>query len=152
MSQNQAYSGTTFVIPETEEVDWGEQVTDYLVKMARGNNSTSAILISQNIGIHLHLPTVTSVTAAMTLTQTHPRHKVAGDSAARTLSATTAIADGSFDGQELVASGNSASNTVTIPDGANTRLNGNITLGLGDSITLIWDSTDSNWWEISRSQ
>lgn len=68
-----------------------------------------------------------------------------------TLSATTAIANGQYDGQVLIIQGNADTmGTVTINDGANTRMNGNITLGLGDTIMLIWDSNNT-WVEISRS-
>ena len=44
-------------------------------------------------------------------------------------------------------------NTVEISDNVNTALaaDGSVTLGQGDTIQLIWDSGDSIWYEVSRS-
>lgn len=69
--------------------------------------------------------------------------------AAITLGSTTSIADGYFPGQPLTIIGTSDSNTITINDNTNTKMAGNVTLGVSDSITFLWDKTD--WIETSRS-
>jgi len=69
--------------------------------------------------------------------------------AAVTSTAVTAIHDGDFDGQLLFLIGTDDTNTITILDGANTALAGDVTLGENDTITLIF-ITDT-WVELSRS-
>ena len=67
-----------------------------------------------------------------------------------TLSASTAISNGSAAGAILVLQGLNDINTVTIPDEANVQLGSlNRTLGNGDILTLIWDGVD--WIELSYS-
>ncbi|XOU94231.1 MAG: beta strand repeat-containing protein [Candidatus Kerfeldbacteria bacterium] len=65
----------------------------------------------------------------------------------------TAIEDGAADGQIVIIQGTHDTNTVQIPNAANTALVGDaaITLGKGDNIQLMWDSGDSLWYEISRA-
>jgi hypothetical protein len=151
MSQNGTYSGTTYAVPETDEVDWGETVTALLIQHLLGGNTTECVLTAANQGAHRASSTSTTLAAGATLTQTYALHKVAGSGAAVTLSATNSIADGTFDDQVLIVQGSSATNTVTILDGSNTRMNGNITLAQGDTIAFRWDLADSNWWEMYRS-
>lgn len=69
--------------------------------------------------------------------------------AARTSNTTIAIFDGNYVGQRLYVEGTSNTNTVTIKDNANTLMNGDVTLGIGDVITFIWNGGD--WVELSRS-
>lgn len=151
MSIPTTYSGTSYDVPETDEVDWGNTVTSLLVSELLGGNTTECLLPAANQGAHRAIATTSTLAAASGLTQTHARHKVSGTPGAVTLSGTTAITDGAFDGQIVIIHGNSASNTVTIPDGANTRMNGNMLLGLGSVIALVWDLADSNWVELWRS-
>ena len=73
---------------------------------------------------------------------------VGGNGSSITLNATTAIADGAAAGQILILQGGS-SNFVTINDGANTALVGNITLASYRTLMLIWNG--SVWTELSRS-
>jgi hypothetical protein len=73
---------------------------------------------------------------------------VVGNGSAVTANGTTAIADGT-DGQMLIIVGRNDANTVTINDGANTVMAGNVTLGSGDSITFVFGN--GNWYELSRS-
>ena len=63
------------------------------------------------------------------------------------------IEDGTADGQRLLLQGTADGNLVTITDGNNCQLAGgvNFSLGIGDTIELVWDSGESTWWEISRS-
>lgn len=88
-------------------------------------------------------------TAGSTVTATRSFHTLA-PAAAVTLSGATAIANGS-DGQRLTFAGTSNTNTVTINDGANTQMAGNVTLGLGDTISYVYSSTLGDWIETSRS-
>lgn len=79
--------------------------------------------------------------------------RVAGNGAAVVLDADPAIADGARDGQILYIQGCSDSNSVQIADACNTQLAeaAAVTLGLGDIITLLWDSGGSLWREVARS-
>lgn len=62
---------------------------------------------------------------------------------ARTLSASTAIADGTTPGQMLILQGSSDTGTITVPDNANTQLGAATrVLGANDTLTLIWDGVD----------
>ena len=53
--------------------------------------------------------------------------------------------------QELEIFGTDDTNTVEIPTGANTLLNGPVTLRSMDCIRLKWNATGSVWREVSRS-
>jgi len=89
----------------------------------------------------------TSIVVAYTLV------RVAGDGGATVLDTDPAIADGGKDGQILILQGTHDTNTVQIADACNTALSGNVafTLGLGDTLSLVWDAGSSIWWELSRS-
>jgi len=78
---------------------------------------------------------------------------VAGDGGSATLDTAPAISDGVLDGQTIIVQGTHDTNTVVIADNCNTQLAGGaaMTLGLGDTITLIWRSGTSDWYETSRS-
>ncbi len=69
--------------------------------------------------------------------------------AAATLSGTTAIVDGAAIGQLLLLINENAADAITINDGANTALTGNIALGPKDALMMIWDGAD--WVEFSAS-
>lgn len=137
-------------IPETDEVDWGDQMTLLLDDICDALDQICG-LSAGGLGVPRLKSSTSVLAAAATLTVTTPCHKISGNGGAVTLSGATSIADGDVADQIVLLQGNHATNTVTIQDATNTRLNGNITLAIGDSILLRWDSTDSNWWEISRS-
>ncbi|MFH2143554.1 MAG: hypothetical protein ABIJ97_14100, partial [Bacteroidota bacterium] len=65
------------------------------------------------------------------------------------LNGVNAITDGTLSGQVLLLEGSNNINTITINDGANTQMSGNVVLGLYDTIMFIWNGTD--WIEISRT-
>jgi len=66
------------------------------------------------------------------------------------LNATTAIANGSTVGDILILEGTDDTQTVTIPNGANTSLAAaSRTLGNDDTLMLLWNG--STWIEISFS-
>ena len=63
-------------------------------------------------------------------------------SGAVTTSATTAIADGTVNGQLLILVNENASDTIIVKDSANTHLTGDVTLGNDDTLMLLWDGAD----------
>lgn len=81
---------------------------------------------------------------------------VVGNAGAVTVTATPSITACTADGQMLFIHGTDATNTVTLQDeaglsGSKLELNGNVTLGLNQSITLHCDITQVRWIEDSRS-
>ena len=88
-----------------------------------------------------------------TITITRKIVRVAGDGGAALLDTDPAVEDGVADGQEVIIQGTHDTNTVAIADACNTALAGAVTatLGAGDTLYLIWDSGDSLWYEVSRS-
>lgn len=150
MSIAKTLLGTSVVVPERKETGWGDNVTSILTKLI---DATEATAVSVG-GVIIEKSTVTTTTlaAGATLTPAARVHRIqsngGGDVA---LSATTPIAPGTVDGQELVLMGAHAANTVTILDGGTVDLNGNVTLAKGESIYLIWNSGLGMWEELSRS-
>jgi hypothetical protein len=88
-----------------------------------------------------------TLAAGATLAPTKGYVRVAGSGGPVTLGATTAIDDGPTTGSILILEGTSDVNTVGVPDNANTKLSGTRTLGLNDTLMLIWNGTD--WVELS---
>jgi hypothetical protein len=150
MSQNVTLFGTVYAIPETDERNWGNTMTNFSVNTGNGVDG-GLFLTTTGKTLFLEESTTTTFAAGATLTALTPVHKVAGTSGAVTLDGTTAIADGQVDGQMLRLIGTSDTNTVTIDTGANTRMNGQIVITLGDVITYRWDSTASEWQEVGRN-
>ena len=64
-----------------------------------------------------------------------------------------AINDGTEDGQFCILQGTADGNLVTVHDAVNTQLaaGGSMALGIGDTLTVIWDAGESLWMEVSRS-
>lgn len=62
------------------------------------------------------------------------------------------IANGTHDGQKLTLVGGSDSLPVTFSPAGNLNINGSVTLGLEDMISLIWIAGTSKWCEVSRSE
>ena len=95
----------------------------------------------------------TSVADDAAITVTHAIMRVVGADADAVLDTDPAINDGAYDGQEVTIQGTVDGNLVTIADNVNTQLDGNVSMSLGiyDTIRLQWDSNNSTWIEISRS-
>lgn len=149
MAIEQDLYGTSYQVPQNKEKKWGSVVTAILLKMMQTLDSMSFLV---GTSAFLVMPSISQALAAgATLSQSSCRHRISGSGGAVTLSAVTAIADGVADGILLQLCGTNDTNTVTVLDGANTRLNGNWTGGLGDTILLEWDAADSNWWEVLRN-
>lgn len=150
MSITVSLGATNYIIPETDETDWGEQVTNFLVRTATMLDGVSAL--KSTIPVPLMKSTTSALAAGATLTPTHPTHRVSGSGSAVTLSASTSIANGTYNGELLRLEGDHATNTVTIQDASNVQLRGDITLGLNDTLDLVWDSTLGDWKETARKQ
>lgn len=73
---------------------------------------------------------------------------IIGNGAAVVVTATYPIAIGNAVGQILILYGTSDTDTVTLNNGTNLSLNGDITIGLDDMIALLWNGT--YWNEIAR--
>lgn len=151
MAVSTPYRGTTFLIPETDEEDWGDETTNLLVALTTAANLrefTSAALdpvAKANIGADL------TISAGGTITWTHNHHQVVGDAAPVTVSAVTGISAGEADRQPLRLVGGDGTNTVTIAFAGNCEPNGDVVLGLDEFIDFEWDSGDSKWNETNRS-
>jgi len=137
-------------IPQSGERNWGNTMTQVVADLIDGLDGVT-LLLASGVSLLKLESTDTSFAAGATLTATFPAHRVQGASGAVTLDATTAVTDGSIDGQLLVLFGVSDTNTVTIEDAANTKLNGQVILTDGDCIILYWDSTNSLWREVARN-
>ena len=143
--------GVNHEVPATGETGWGSAVSTFLINKLDGMDGLSFKLTGNAIVFALETVTDSTLAASATLTPTAPAHRVQGSGGAVTLDATTAIADGASPNQLLKLEGAHATNTVTILDGANTDLNGLVTLALGEAIEIMWDPTRSVWQEQGRS-
>lgn len=152
MATSKSLAGNTVSIPSAGETGWGGNVgaiLDDLIDIADAIG-----LIVSGVGIRRQKITNSTLAANATLTPATERHRVNGSGGAVTLHATTAIADGSIDGQMLVLEGTHATNTVTIIGGANTDQNGDVELGLSPftrAIVFNWNAQRGLWIEESRT-
>jgi len=147
MSVTKSLFGTTRIVPQVDETGWGPEVTGMLEDAMDGLDDTT-LQLSNNTVVSKENSVASSLAASATLTALAEKHVVTGSGGAVTLSATTAILDGSTD-QVLRLIGGSDTNTVTILNGANTAMNGHITLALNDSIEFWFNGT--LWVEKGRS-
>jgi len=101
----------------------------------------------------LKMSTITNITAGGGITVTRTIMKVQGSGGAVDITANPQIADAAADGTMLILKGASDTNTLKLDDGTGLDLTDGIsfTLGLGDTITLVYDIVDDVWVEISRS-
>jgi len=91
--------------------------------------------------------TAISMTAGSTITPTGTWQPLESGSAI-TSSATTAVADGTTSGDVLIMQNTNASDVIIIDGtGANVECKANVSLGAGDTITLVWNGT--NWYCLS---
>jgi hypothetical protein len=150
MATDKSLHGDTVSVPETDETNWGAEVSAFLSTLIEDAHAICWQDADGNV-FSKHSVTTTTLADSATLTPATNIYRLAGTSGAITLDGTTAITDGEVDGQILIIKGTSDTNTVTINDGANTQQNGNVTLADGDTIEFWWDSTGSEWQERSRN-
>lgn len=87
----------------------------------------------------------TGITAAML-----SRMMYFNTASAINITADPQIANGTS-GQIITIIGSSDTNTLTLDDSAGLRLTGQMILGIGDNITLMYEGTIGDWIELSRS-
>lgn len=118
-------------------------------------NSSQSIVLSSGAELAYTPSGLQTLAAGSAIVANATRLRVAGSGGAVTITATPTIADGANDGQIIYLFGTSDANSVTVQDngtlvgsnlelGAATRL-----LGNGDILVLMFDSTNSLWYEVS---
>ncbi len=121
---------------------------------AISTSSTLAVTGNTTLGANLVMtPSATAnITAGGGITVANAIMQVQGSGGAVNITANPQIVDGTH-GQIVVIVGQHATNTVTFDDGTGLSLvdGASFTLGLKDTLTLIYDSGNDVWIEISRS-
>ncbi len=117
------------------------------IKIDRAIDEDSKKIIEEIIR-RFYLKTAETMAATFIITPKSQYHRLTA-AAAVTSNTTTAIVDGYFVGQLLIIEGTDNTNTITIKDNANTKMAGDVVLGINDTITFMWDDTD--WIELARS-
>lgn len=151
MAVSVTYRGTTYSVPETDEEDWGAEVTAQLQALLTAGDDTEYTTAASNIISRTPVGADLTVADGATLTWTHNVHLVSGSGGAATVDATTGISAGEFDRQRLRLIGGSDVNTVTLAFAGNVNVNGACVLANGHVIDLEWDTTNTEWLEVSRS-
>ncbi len=149
MSVSKTLNETARTIPESGETGWGAETTGLLGDSTDNLNAVTTQVAGNPVP--KLAPTTTILAAGGTLTQTHPLHRLQSTSGEAVLDGTTAIADGTVDGQVVSIEGTSNTNYVVIPDGANTDINGAFYGVLGAVLRLVWNSSRGLWVEHFRS-
>lgn len=128
-----ADADTTITVDTDDQIDFAVADTDVFQITATGPAlSEGTVVALEDDG------TITPLASYQPITST----------AAVTASATTAIANGTLNGQVVCLVNENASDAIIIPDTANTNLSGAATLGADDVLCVIWDGAD--WLEISQ--
>jgi len=91
----------------------------------------------------------TSLAAGATITIPSDHRDSTITVAGASTAVTCTLASGVYSGQKATLIGNSSTNTVSMVYSGTLLLNGNITLGAGDTITLSW--AGSYWVELNRN-
>lgn len=123
-------------------------------------SSTLAVSGASTLSNTLFTPSsaIQTLAAANTISPNAAKIRVAGSGGPVTLTSTPTITNPVADGQRLVIMGTDAANTLTLQDetglaGSKLRLAGaaSVTLGLYDTIELLWDQALGFWVELGRS-
>lgn len=153
MAVSKTLWGTVRNIPQTDEENWGDTLTNLHADTADGLDAISGL--AGITPVPIEKSSTLSLAAGGTIpavggTVTKAVYYVSGSGGAVTLGS-IAIANGSVDGQMVRIIGTSDTNAVTINHGSNTTQNGDITLSADDSILFRWNESASLWKEVNRS-
>lgn len=151
MAVSAPYLGETFLYPETDEEDWGDEGTGAAVALLDAGNRTEFKSVAGDVVKQTTRGAILTIAAAGTITWTHNHHVVVGDAAPVTVGAVTGISAGEVDRQPLRLVGGDGTNTVQLDFAGNVNVNGAVVLGLGHSIDFEWDLTNTEWVEVGRS-
>ena len=138
--------GSAILLPSTIGEDYDAVLTAALIKFTAGLDGVT--FRDDDDVVYPCLKTGSqTLAAAGTITPSAPLMYVQSSGGVVTLSATTAVADGSFDGQLLMIVGSHSTQQVIITDGANVDLihSDSVRLALGQSLQLRWDATQGKW-------
>ena len=132
-----------------------EKALDYIVFMAQELSAAISSLSSGIVSAYV-VNTTQSIAAAGTIAIAVDTARqicpVEGSGGATTANTTTAIDNGTIDGQEIVLRGTHATNSVTLNSATtNLEINGSMVLIANSTIYLIWNDTSSKWIEVGRS-
>lgn len=128
----------------------GTQLTTYISQSAKLNNlaDTKTVQTINSIVRQNKYQITTTVTAGFILMPQSEYILVKAGSAV-TSSTATAISNGTYTSQILYLEGTDDTNTVKFKDTANTNLSADITLGKGDTLSVIWNG--KVWNQLSTS-
>ena len=151
---------TTEFLQDTEFVDTGpfpaeslEDQLDLLVMMLQELSARVTLVTAPASGTGFFYDLGSQeLSSAETLTidgRSDPRliKKIYG---AQVEAAVTTIATGLVPWQELILIGTSDALTVRLTEAGNLDLNGELSVGDGTTLTLVWDNTTSKWRETAR--
>ena len=130
-----------------------DKIGDLYIDTSTGDayySSTSARNGWRSMGDRTTINTGTVVDATGITTAMFSRFIYYSEAAATNITADPQIANG-YAGQLITIIGSSDTNTLTLDDDAGLRLTGQMVLGIGDNITLLYENTIGDWIEISRS-
>ena len=128
---------------------------DYLIVRSSGNVGVGTVgpsaTLTVNGTLSMEPSAVANITAGGGVTATKAIVRIQGSGGAVDISANPQIVVG-VDGQMVTLQGMSNANTVLLENGTGLRLQGGVafTMGLGDTLTLMYDSSVGAWTEIAR--
>ena len=112
----------------------------------------NVMILDQYKGVSFPITNSGTITDATGITKAmQSRYIYYNEAAATDITANPQIADG-YDGQIITILGSSDVNTLTLDDGTGLALTAQCVLGAEDAITLIYDSINDIWREVSRSE
>lgn len=130
-----------------------EKALDRIVMMLQEVNSREASFeVTSGSYSIIALQTISAgATIASDNTKLRKICYVQGGAGGTTASTSTALANGSVGGQEVVLLGRNNSQPLTISGTtANMDINGDMVLGDGNALTVVWDSSNNKWVELNR--
>lgn len=147
--QKQTPSGDTYTVPEQGDPNWGANATAILDRSLDSLTAGDTIVATEII----ITPVPVTVANGDTLIQTNTSFVYLTVSGAQdvTLSSITPIEIPNADGKQLLIVNTDPTYVVTIPDSGTTDINGGVTLGLNQSIKVVWLAAVGKWVEQDRN-